>query len=317
MDEQQRADQELVRSQEFSVDGPLELDLNVSVGRIDVRLGPPASGPDGESRGQDPEALVEVRHAPSAQAPWAEGMSAVLSWVGERFGDQFGDQLGAEFRARPAEAVEQTRVELAGGRLVVHGPKALPLRNVPLMITVHAPANSHVDARTGSATVAITGQAGRAQVTTGSGDITLERASATATLRTGSGGITAGNAGAGAHVKTGSGTVEISELLRSGTVTTGTGSVHIGAVAGDVLARTGSGSVTVADAASGAIELATGSGEIRIGVRSGSSAEIDISSGSGRVSSELDVADTRPERPVDMTIRARTGSGAAVVTGAA
>lgn len=68
----------LVRVQEFEAGGPLELDVAVTIGRVELVL-------DRESG-----ARVELRHDQGEQQPWVEGVNNLLSWVGERFGDQLG-----------------------------------------------------------------------------------------------------------------------------------------------------------------------------------------------------------------------------------
>ncbi|MFC4001127.1 DUF4097 domain-containing protein [Prauserella oleivorans] len=292
--------EELVRSQTFDATGPLELNVDITVGRVEVKLG---EGP----------VLAEIRHDPAAQAPWSEGVSSLLSWVGERF----GSQLGTDLTGSPADAVAQCRIEQVGTRLTVAGPKPLPLRNIPLAVTLHAPEGSHLTVRAGSAEVGLTGSAGRVDVATGSGSVSVETADGAATLRTGSGGIKAGALRAGLQLRSGSGDVDIAELPASGTVASGSGAVRLGEVSGSVLVRTSSGDVSVAGAAAGSLEAITGSGNVRIGIRHGVAAEIELSSGSGRVSSELDVAETPPDREVPLSVRARTGSGDAVVTRAA
>jgi hypothetical protein len=296
--------EELVRSQSFPVEGPLEIDVSVTIGRVEVHLD--AADAAGEAR-------VEVRQDTSEKPPWVGGMTSVLSWVNERFGNQFG----TEWDDTPTEAVRQARIEKLGGRLVVQASKALPLRNIPLSVTVHAPGGSHLEVRAGAADVTVTGAAGRADVATGSGDVALDRADGSVIVRTGSGGIKLGPTLSGLQLRTGSGDVEASSLSGSATLVTGTGDIWLGAVAGKVMARSGSGDLSVADAASGNLELITGSGEVRIGVRSGVTAEIELSSGAGKVSSELEVAQTPPEGDVTLNVRARTGSGNAVVTSAA
>lgn len=296
--------EDFVRTQTFPVTGPVDIDIGVSLGRVEIRLAEDAEPGD---------AHVEVRHAPGDAAPWAEGVSSVLDWVTERFGDQFGPDL----RGTPGEAIRQCRIELTGDRLVIRAPKALPLRNIPLIFTVHAPARSRLEIRAGAAEVSVSGTCGRADVGTGGGDVTLARADGPATIRTGSGAVRMGPAASGLQVRTGSGDVEVSEPSGSATVGTGTGTIWLGAVAGDALVRSGSGDVTVREATAGTLELITGSGAIRIGIGKGTIAKLDVSSGSGRVSSELTVADTAPDGEVALTVRARTGSGDAVVTSAA
>lgn len=290
--------EELVESQVFLVDGPVELDVSVTLGRITVELEPDAT-----------EAIVEVRHDPEVREPWAQGMNNLLNWVSERFGDQFGDLRGSA-----AEAVRETRVEQTGNRIVIRAPKALPLRNIPLGVVVHAPAGSRLEVRAGSADVTVTGASGRADVLTGAGEVKLDRVDGPAIVRTGSGAIRLGPTLGGLQLRTGSGDVEASSLSGSATLATGTGDVWLGAASGEIMARSGSGDLSVADAASGSLELITGSGEIRVGVRPGVVAEVDLTSSSGKVSSELDVELEQPAGEVPLRIRARTGSGAAMLT---
>ncbi len=300
-EEQTTPADELVRVDDFEAEGPLELDVSVTIGRVEVVL-------DGDSG-----ARVELRHDQGEQQPWVAGVNNLLSWVGERF----GDQLGVDPASSPAEAVRQSRIEKLGNRLVVQAPKAWQLRNVALSVKVHAPAGSHVEVRAGAADVTVTGSAGRVDLLTGSGEVKLDRADGSATIRTGSGGITLGPTLAGLQLRSGSGHVEASSVAGSATLATGTGNVWLGAVSGEVMARTGSGDLSVADAASGSLDLITGSGEVRIGIRGGTAAEIDLTSSGGRVSSELDVLEAAPEGDVKLRVRARTGSGNAVVTRAA
>ncbi|WP_425458539.1 DUF4097 family beta strand repeat-containing protein [Amycolatopsis rhizosphaerae] len=291
-----------IRTQTFPAQGPLELDVNLTNGRVEIQL----TADEAEAS----ETFVEVRHQPDSAAPWSEGVSNLLSWVSERF----GDQLGSELRSTPAEALRQTRIELTGNRLVVRAPKALPLRNIPLAVTLRAAAGSHVSVRSGSANVTVTGACGRADIMTGTGEVRLDRAEGAAVVRTGSGAIRLGPVPSGLQLHTSSGDVEVSSLAGSATVGTGTGDVWLGTCSGEILARSGSGDLSVADAAEGSIDLITGSGEIRIAVRPGVAAEIDLTSSSGKVNSELDVTAEPPGGEVPLHITARSGSGDAVVT---
>ncbi|WP_236791734.1 DUF4097 family beta strand repeat-containing protein [Amycolatopsis sp. GM8] len=291
--------EDLIRTETFDAEGPLDLDVSVTLGKIDIEL-----------TAEDGETYVEVRQATEVNEPWAQGVTSLLNWVSERF----GDQIGTDLRGEPAEAVDQARIELTGKRLVVRAAKALPLRNVPLAVKVKAPAGSSLEIRAGSAAVTVTGACGRADVLTGAGEVKLDRADGAAIVRTGSGGIRLGPTLGGLQLRTGSGDVEASSLSGSATVVTGTGDVWLGAASGEIMARSGSGDLSVAEAASGSLELITGSGEIRIGVRPGVAAEVDLTSNAGKVSSELDLELEAPEGDVPLKIRARTGMGAAVIT---
>lgn len=296
------AGEETVRVEDFEAEGPIEVDVSVGIGRVTIELT------------DESGVHAEVRRDGGEQQPWVDGMTSLLSWVGERF----GDQLGGSPVGSAGDAVAQTRIEKVGNRLVVQAPKAWQLKNVPLAVTVRAPAGSHLEVRAGAADVTVTGVAGRADLMTGAGKISLERADGSAIVRTGTGDIKVGATLSSLQLRTGSGAVEASSLCGSATIATGTGDVWLGEIAGEVLARTGSGDLSVTDAAFGALELTTGSGEVRVAIRGRVRAEIDLSSTTGSVSSELDVAESAPsDGEVVLKVRARTGTGDAVVTSAA
>jgi len=293
--------EDVVRRQSFEHEGAAELDVATGPGRIDVRLV------------DEPGVHVEVRLDPDGASPFAMGMSSLMSWINTQFGQNFGQDEEAPV-SPTAEAVRQTRVDFSSGRLVVRTPKDMQLRNVAVSVSVQAPLGSHVMVKSGSGDLAVSGAAGRLEMTTGSGRVTADQAAGNAKVDTGSGVVRLGPMAAGVRAKTGSGDVEVTSVGGVSTVVTGSGDVWLGAVSSDVLARTGSGNVTIANAAAGQLELHTGSGEIRVGVRAGSPAEIDLSSGSGEARSDLDLASSPPESAPSLRIRGRTGSGSALVT---
>jgi hypothetical protein len=84
-------------------------------------------------------------------------------------------------------------------------------------------------------------------------------------------------------------------------------------VEGDAYLRTGRGAITVGEAAGGELSLASGAGDLRVGLRRGVVAELDLVSGSGNARSELDVSDRPPAGGAPARIRMRTGSGEALV----
>lgn len=298
-------EESVVRRQSFEAEGPVELDLGTGGGAVTVRLV------------DEPGVHVEVRHDPEAGSPWSQGVTNLMSWVSTQFGGQIGGQFAETVppgASADDEAVRQTRVDFADGRLVVRTPKELQLRNVPISVSVQAPTGSHVEARSGTGDVTISGGAGRLNLHTGSGRVNADQAEGTVRVDTGSGTVRLGPVAAGLRAKTGSGDVEVTAIGGASTVVTGSGDVWLGAVTGDVLARTGSGRVTIANANAGELELHTGSGAIHVGVRKGSPAEIDLSSGSGEARSDLDLTVSPPENKPPLRVRGRTGSGSALVT---
>jgi hypothetical protein len=287
-------EEEIVRN--FDADGPQELELAIHSGAVDVLLT------------DEPGITVRVRHRPDTGGAFSASLTGLVTW--------FSGQFGTENPATVEEALAQTKIEHSGNRLVVQAPKGAGLRGFPIGITVRAPSGSNVDVRSGSADVLVTGSAGRLKIQTGSGEIKVDRADGPATVTTGTGAVRLGPMLGGLQARSGSGDVEVSSVGGSTALVTGSGDVWLGAVAADVMARTGSGDLSVADAASGKIDLTTGSGEIRIGVRQGTSAEVDLSSGSGQARSELALSDRPPAAKPGLRVRGRTGSGAALVTSA-
>ena len=297
---------ELVRQQSWTVDGPAELELAVDVGRITVRL-------DAEDSGTG-EVRVEVRHDPSSGGTWSQGLTGLISWLGGATGTMSG---GTDDVASAAVRAAEISWSENGRRLVVRSSQELPLRVVPLAITVTAPDRSRLAARTGAGDVHVTGRAGWVGVRTGSGRASIELVDGDADVTTGSGDVELGPVSGRARLRAGSGRVSVAATGGAAEVRTGSGDISLGAVAGDLQLRSGSGDVEIADARRGAYDLTTGSGRLRIGVHPGVAAELDLSTGSGQARSDLEVVGVQPERPADVQVRGRTGSGDVLVARAA
>jgi hypothetical protein len=299
--EHDSTDVSVIRQQDFDCDGPIDIWAELDSGRLDITLEEGAAGPGG--------VVVQIRPDPTSQPPWNVGIGGLLTWLGEHTGTTPLGELAAE-------AVRRTMVDFTGQRLTVRTPREFPLRTVPLMIQVSAPSGSSVNARSGSADVAVTGEAAGLDATTGSGQVRAQRCTGAAEVRTGSGDVRLGTVLGRLQVRTGSGEVDVISAEGRGTVQTGSGDVRLGAVKHDVSARTGTGDLTVVDACSGGLELITGSGQLRVGIHPGVLAELDVSSGSGRARSDLPVGGPPAEGDVAVRVRARTGSGDALVTAA-
>lgn len=307
----------LVRTQDFEVTGPVELDLSNNHGSVNVELveeAPERAEPVTGAR----TVHVDVRHDPAAaQNTWVGGLAGLLSWVTEQLGDNAIRDRAARERAtrEPVdEAVRQARIDLTGHRLVVAAPTTMPLRTIPLSITVQAPAGSQLGIRTAAGNTTVTGSAGRVRIQTGSGAVSIDRATATASVRSGSGAVHLGEMLGGVQARSGSGAVEITSIDGPSSIVTGSGDVWVGAARADLLVRSGSGSLTVAEAAAGQTELITGSGELRVAIREGVCADVDLTSTIGEVSSDLTVSDEPPEENPPLHVYGRTGSGNALIT---
>jgi hypothetical protein len=313
----------LVRRQSWPVDGPVELELTVDVGRIRVHLDEQIGDSTGDSTvdGTDDgtgahEVRVEVRHDPSAGGGWSQGITGLISWLGNATGSGGGAGTSEDLAAAAVSAAEISWSE-SGRRLVVRSSQELPLRVVPLAITVSAPARSRLAARTGAGDVRVTGRPAWAGVRTGTGLVSLAAVDGDVDVTTGAGDVEIGPVSGRARLRTGSGSVSVGATGGSTEIKTGSGDISLGAVAADLGVRTGSGDVAIADARSGHLQMTTGSGGLRVGVHPGVRAELDLSAGSGRARSELEVSSVAPELPAALHVHGRTGSGDVLVTRAA
>jgi Putative adhesin len=292
---------DLSRRESWPVGGVAELELSVDVGRIEVHL----------DHADEPEVRVEVRHDPAVGGMWAQGISGVINWIGQATGGP-----GTEAEDLAAEAVRAAEITWSepGRRLVVRSSPELPLRLVPLVVTVTAPAGSRLAARTGAGDVEVTGRAGWAAVRTGSGEVDVAAVDGDTDVTTGSGDLVLGEVAGRARLRTGSGTVRLASAGGATEIKAGSGDVALGSVSGDLGVRTGSGELRIEDARAGRFDLTTGSGEIRVAVHPGVRAELDLTSGSGRARSELTVEPAPPADAVALQVRGRTGSGDVLVT---
>ena len=226
---------------------------------------------------------------------------------------------------------EQTRVEYAGGRLLIKAPKSwrqLTWRGggESIDVQVELPAGSHLRGETGVAALRCQGRLGECRYKTGVGDIQLGQAGAVQ-LRTGVGDLTVEQADGDAELTTGSGSVRIDHIDGAAVVKNSNGDTWIGEVTGDlrvnaangrisvdraretVAAKSANGDVRLGEVAHGAVLAQTGFGKVEIGIRDGVAAWLDLNTRFGNVRNDLDAAE-RPESGEDaVEVRARTSFG--------
>jgi hypothetical protein len=174
------------------------------------------------------------------------------------------------------------------------------LHNITIDYDIQAPADTYLDASTGSGDIADEGVGENARLNTGSGSINASGLKNGFSVGTGSGNITADQLGQGdVKAETGSGSIDLHNLK---------GALH---------AHTGSGNIKVAGSPSSDWKLDTGSGSIDLAVGN-SGLTLDASTGSGRISTdhEMTVQGSFDKHHITgklngggPAVRAETGSG--------
>ena len=228
-------------------------------------------------------------------------------------------------------AAEQTRVEYAGGRLLIKAPKnwrqyTFRGDGESVDVQVELPAGSQLRGETGVAALRCRGRLGECRYKTGIGDIQLERAGAVQ-LRTGVGDITVERAGGDAELTTGSGSLRIDGIDGTAVVKNSNGDTWIGRVTGDlrvnaangrisvdqasgtVAAKSANGDVRLGEVAHGAVLAQTAFGKVEIGIRDGVAAWLDLNTRYGTVRNDLETADRPGASEEAVEVRARTAFG--------
>jgi DUF4097 and DUF4098 domain-containing protein YvlB len=184
-------------------------------------------------------------------------------------------------------AVDEARVELRGGELTVK----VDHRNAEVRLRLQVPEGSALKAKTASGDVRARGRLGDTDLKSASGDVQLD---AVGSLQ----------------AQIASGDLEVGQVAGDARVDSASGDVELGEAGGGVTVRTASGDQQVRSVAEGKVELASASGDIRVGIKQGSRLWVDARSMSGDVTSELEVGDEAPgeEGPlVELQVTAMSG----------
>ena len=184
-------------------------------------------------------------------------------------------------------AVDEARVELRGDELVVK----VDHPNAEVRLRLEVPEGSALQAKTASGDVRARGRLGDAVVKSASGDVKLDAVDSL-------------------EAKLASGDLEVGQVAGDARVDSASGDVELGEAGGGVTVRTASGDQEVRSVAEGKVELASASGDIRVGIKQGSRLWVDARSMSGDVTSELEVGDEEPGEDgplVELNVTAMSG----------
>ena len=172
---------------------------------------------------------------------------------------------GSDSEERVKEIAANPPIEQTGNIIRIGGHHE-NYHNISIDYDVQAPANSFLEASSGSGDVNVAGVGENAKLSTGSGSIHATGLKGGFTVNTGSGDIYAEQTGDGdVKAQTGSGRIELKDIRGSLRAGTGSGDIKVnGSPVGDWRLETGSGSIEFTPGNTGfTLDASTGSGTVR------------------------------------------------------
>jgi DUF4097 and DUF4098 domain-containing protein YvlB len=181
-------------------------------------------------------------------------------------------------------------------------------RNISISYEIRVPAQTRLDAqtgsgnfsssgvqldingRTGSGNIRVEDTGGRVELSAGSGEVELHNARGGGRLSSGSGDITAQGVAGALRASSGSGNVRV-ELSGPGDVeaTSGSGNIRVNGIKGALRGSTGSGDIEASGEQHGDWNLRTGSGNVTVELPKGAGFELDAHSGSGTIQTDREI----------------------------
>jgi hypothetical protein len=202
-------------------------------------------------------------------------------------------------RGRDAiEGIEVRAEQRAGGHAIVVDEKSR-IRLGPIRIAwsgdvearVTCPPGADLELTGASTDLRVEGELGDVRARTASGDVELDRVAGRLEVTTASGDVRAVSFAEVGTVTSVSGDLRLDEVGASLTARTVSGRVQLGSVRAPVAVSTTSGDVLVDAVAAGEARIQSISGDVRIGVARGTRVWIDAASVSGRLDSQLGLAE--------------------------
>lgn len=221
-------------------------------------------------------------------------------------------------------------IEQNGNRITVGRIEEKRYRNnVSISYRIIAPADTRLEARTGSGSHRIVGIRGPVNATTGSGSIFIQKIEGDVDATTGSGGINVDSVDGRANLRTGSGSIKADRMsgsVRAGTgsgsitvkqiesglqaqrmveANTGSGSIHVEGVSGFLKAGTGSGSITAVGNPLDDWSIGTSSGNVTLRIAPDVSFDLRIRTASGRINVDhpVTISGTVGRKSLNGTVR--------------
>jgi hypothetical protein len=216
-------------------------------------------------------------------------------------------------KAADVTAAEQTRVELANGRLTVKTPSGWRRlgrdRDASVDVAMSMPSGSSLRAEVGVVGDVSIGEVGPLNLKTGAGDVTVERVMGKAEVATGSGAVRVDQVEGTAWVKNSNGDTWIGEVVGDARVSAANGTITIDRTGAGVVAKTANGRVHLGEIALGVAVAESAFGDLEIGVREGVPAWLDLRTKFGRVRNELEASERPASGEDSVEVHAHTSMG--------
>lgn len=191
----------------------------------------------------------------------------------------------------------------AGNNIDIHGPRSGWNSHIWISYVIVTPANTQLEAHTGSGHIEVNALGGTSDLEAGSGDLRAANLAGSLRAQTGSGSISFDRVGGDARCDTGSGSIEGNEVAGRFSADTGSGDVQVQRldnggevhtasgrqeldnVRGDLSAHAASGSIRVSGTLDGnhRWNLSAASGSIGVTLEPHTSARISLGTSSGRM----------------------------------
>ena len=251
-----------MRSETFHTPGPVQLDLELPAGTIEIETM------------ETEDTHVELVALSDREQVQEMVEAARIEEV--RRGD--GHRVIVEVRARHGVWISFSK-----------GPD-IRLGTPELRLRISCPRGAELDVRTKSADLDARGEYGPVDIKTASGDISIEQC-AGAQVKSASGDVHLDTVAGSLDVKTASGDLHAGSVAGDANLQLVSGDVYISDAAGSISANTVSGDQRYEAVMEGRIEVRAVSGDVSIGIRRGSRVFIDANTVSGSTSSEFELSD--------------------------
>jgi hypothetical protein len=238
-----------------------------------------------------------------------------------------------ETDASDVEAAGQVRVDYVDGTLRVIAPKRtfdFSRRSRSVQVLVELPNDSRLTGKVEAGDYRTTGRLGQCRIKVSAGDVRLERTgplhlnlsaghitageiAGDADLHTGSGRIQVGTVGGAAVIKNSNGDTTIDAVAGELRVRSANGEIRVERAGADVDVKTSNGAIRLGEVSGGAVTLASGMGDLDVGIAAGAAAWLEVNTGFGNVRNELTGASGPADTDRTVEIRGRTAFGDIII----